>query len=319
MQTRNRYIARSRVGSLLLLGAVIACARAPEEQDGPAPPESGAASDDERAVDARGASPSLIGTGLDAATRERLAVERTAARRVGRFVPNALVGSECTNKAPLETCTWAGAADAVVVARVRDVRLVDTPVAGPAKDAAWKWYRTCSTTSPALEIDVDVERDFRAKLSGRVTVHMGKRQVDMLAPSPNRGPDGSLQWLTSPRDPKPLAAGQKVLMALHYVAEQAVWSLMGELVSGIDGDGTVHVPRAGCSNRTPTELDEKSMAFVSSRIGSCLESPPSAAAQAWRAQRQRIWGSAAHPARYLAAECIEPDFAVKNPEADETE
>jgi hypothetical protein len=110
------------------------------------------------------------------------------------------------------------------------------------------------------------------------------------------------------------------LLGLHYLRDLAAWSLMGEMISGIDSEGSVHVPRAGCMNRGPIELDQKTLSHASAQVEACLAQPPSAAALDLRAKRRHAWGdeklngSGAHPASYLAAECIQPDFEL--PKAD---
>jgi hypothetical protein len=321
MQTK---LATSTLFLLLLSGASAACGRVEESEVlGPGAPGTESPDQDAREVEPSEASISRTPLGVsEAAERARLAARVADVRRVARFVPQPLAKTECQDVTPLDTCTWASAADAVVVATVRDVRLTDTPVAGPAQGAPWKWYSACSMIRPALEIELDVEGDFHGKISGRVTVHVGKRQVDILSPNPYRGQDGSLKWNTAPGEPNPLSRGQKVLVGLHYVKDLAIWSLMGEMISGVDPEGVVHVPSAGCLNRAPIGLDLKSLAQASSELGTCVAKPSSAASRELRQKRRRGWGDEsinrriAHPANYVAAECIAPDFAVPDPDAE---
>jgi hypothetical protein len=314
----NNESFRRPLGLLVLSSLFAACSRDVEAGDLPGQAEKSgpAAVDGTQTGATRATSPALDFALADPVDRERMAARFAEIKRVGRYVPHALLGSECTNAEPLDTCTWAGATDAVVVGTVRAVRLTDTPVAGPAQDAEWKWYQTCSVTRPALEIDLDVEHDFAGKISGSVTVHVGKRQVDILSPSPYRGADGSLRWAGSADGDNPLAEGQRVLVGLHYVKDLAAWSLMGEMISGIDAEGTVHVPRAGCMHRGPVALDQTTLSHASATLESCLAIPPSAAALALGTQRRQTWGdeklkgSGANPASYVAAECMQPDFQI---------
>ncbi|HEY3495345.1 MAG TPA: hypothetical protein VGK73_11690 [Polyangiaceae bacterium] len=96
--------------------------------------------------------------------------------------------------------------------------------------------------------------------------------------------------------------------------------LMGEMLSGIDSEAVVHVPRGGCTTRGPVELDQNPLSKASERLCSCLAKPPTPAALSLQSERRRSWGDAkrdgagAHPANYVAAECIKPDFDL--PEAD---
>ena len=156
-----------------------------------------------------------------------------------------------------------------------------------------------------------------------MTVHVGKRQLDTFAPSPYRAPDGSLKWNVVEGEAGPLRPGQAVLAALHYVKGAKVWSLMGDMLSAVDAEGVVHTPRGGCLSRVPAALDRQPVTRTVDRLTACLASPPSTAALELRSKRRRGWGdelkngSGAHPANYLAAECIQPDFVVRDPDADD--
>jgi hypothetical protein len=95
----------------------------------------------------------------------------------------------------------------------------------------------------------DVEQDLHAKLAGRVTIHVGKRQLEQFAPHPSRAADGSVRWSIAEGEPGPLQSGQRVLAALLYVKSQKVWSLMGDMLSAVDDDEVIHTPRGGCLSR----------------------------------------------------------------------
>jgi hypothetical protein len=313
---KTRILSNSRIlPALLLAAAPLACARGPEEPD-----HAGSTSTaDPRASD--GLSPEGKPR-EDVDTAQVLPLRRTrtlaqgeALMRVAAQVPHAVRSSECGGRVDTDTCAWAQSADALVVATVREVRLTDTPVAGPAEHAEWKWYGTCKKVAPALQIELDVEQDLHAKISGRATVHVGKRQLDRWAPHPSRAADGSLEWNVAEGEVGPLQPGQRVLAALHYVKGQKVWSLMGDMMAAVDGEGVVHTPRGGCLSRLPSELDQKSVPVALERLGACVAGPLGTQGLELRSKRLRAWGegdtlgAGSHPAKYMAAECLQPDFA----------
>jgi hypothetical protein len=158
----------------------------------------------------------------------------------------------------------------------------------------------------------DVEQDLHAKLAGRVTIHVGKRQLEQFAPHPSRAADGSVRWSIAEGEPGPLQSGQRVLAAHHYVKSQKVWSLMGDMLSAVDDDEVIHTPRGGCLSRVPKELDQKSLSTAIGRLSACVAGPLSTGALELRSRRLRSWGDGAgsHPANYVAAEWLQPDFTV---------
>jgi hypothetical protein len=317
MQTHPLNFSRKFSALLVLLATPLACARVLDE-----PEHSDSAGADEQPAQS-----------ISPADQPRQDVERRLATlrdlrspaqgealmRVARQVPHAVRNDECVSGSERDMCAWAQAADALVVATVRAVRLATTPIAGPAEGAPWKWYDACKKVAPALEIDLDVEHDLAAKVTGVTTVRVGKRQLDGFTPSLRRSKDGSVRWNVAEGETGPLQPGQRVLVALHYVKSQKVWSLMGEMFAAVDSEGIVRTPRAGCLSRLPKELDQKGLPSVVDRLKACVAEPISTAAVDVGARRLRAWGddaafgASSHPANYMAAECLEPDFVPHEP------
>jgi hypothetical protein len=318
MQTHKSNSTRRFSALLVLLAAPLACARVPDE-----PEHSGSADANDPSGEQAIASAERPRQDVDlrGATLQdlRTPAQSEALLRVARQVPHAIRNDECVSGVDRDTCAWAQSADALVVATVRAVRLATTPIAGPAEGGPWKWYDACKKVAPALEIDLDVEHDLAAKVAGVTTVRVGKRQLDNFAPGIKRSKDGSVKWNVAEGEAGPLQPGQRVLAALHYVKGQKVWSLMGEMLAAIDSEGIVRTPRAGCLSRLPKELDQKGLPTVVDRLKTCVAQPVSTAAVDLGAQRLRAWGddpasgASSHPANYMAAECLEPDFVPHEP------
>jgi hypothetical protein len=220
-------------------------------------------------------------------------------------VPDTLGGeADCATTWDAPTaCEWRSSVDAIVLGTVQAVRLVTADPYGRT-DAGWQKVPGCKAVNPALAFQVRVERSFGARLSSVVDVAVGSEQVQRFRPLPLRGNDGELVWtLLNGEVNGPLKDGARVLVGLHRVG--AGWSLMGDALWGIDGNGALHVTKRNgdCTNASPEQLDGLSIAALSEILSSCGGADGARADQR-RVARRRAWGE--RPIDHSAATCVDP-------------
>lgn len=219
-------------------------------------------------------------------------------------VPDTLAGDiDCEPRAAPSLCAWAGSADAVALFEVTAVRAerADAVALDPAAEK-YVSTRSCRTVRAALRIEATVVKPLMGKLPSSVTVAVGAEQRGLFQPLPVAAEDG-LRWLPSERaDTGPLRVGAYVVMAVHRVASG--YSLMGDLIAGVDADNRVHRPRrAGdCFGGAPEGLTGP-VDGLRATLSAC--DVASQDTLQLRAERRARWGSPEDPGLYRAAYCVD--------------
>jgi len=223
------------------------------------------------------------------------------------LVPDTLSGDvDCEREleAP-KACTWASAADAVVLAEVAGLRLVTGGAVGADGRGGWRAYPDCAYPNPALAIDLRVESVLAGSAPEVVTLMVGAEQVAHFKPLPLRADDGAIVWAgTDDPSTGPLRAGARVVVATHRMAD--VWSLKGDVILGVDAEGVVHLPRrtGDCLNTLPQEIDGSSVIQVANRLARCdAENRQSIARR--QEFREALWGEGQGPWFYAAPYCTD--------------
>jgi hypothetical protein len=183
--------------------------------------------------------------------------EIVASHLITPVLPSILMTGDCQGLTPPDICTWAGSADDIVWGTIDEVRIVRYPTIIPDRSMTELQYECEGPVNPALQIDVDVVESLSGSIQGEITVHIGSRQVRTFFPVATFGPLGTLVW-DVPRGTveRPLVVGQPLGMAIHYVEEYQVWSLMGELLFSQSTDA------------------EGGQLYFQEKIGECYDPPP---------------------------------------------
>jgi len=167
-----------------------------------------------------------------------------------------------------DACAWAAQADAVVVARITGLDVVEHPAIGRSADGSPIEMPDCKLINPALAIAMRVEHAMSGAVEGDITLRVGAHQLRFFEPPPHRGEDGSAQWTpTHLAGRGPLRVGQRVVVGMHVFS--GGWSLMGDTILGVGSDGRVHVPerKGDCLSTDPIGVDGFLLSAVASKMG----------------------------------------------------
>lgn len=228
-------------------------------------------------------------------------------------VPNTMFREdECDTRAEApDAFTWAQAADAIVLGKVRALRLAVDKVIGPDGKGGWKWHKDCKVANPALVIDLVVENAYTGEVPKEVSVRVGWVQLQYFRPQPLANGENGLIWTgIRSKSAGPLKPGSRVVTGLHKVDD--VWSLMGDTILGVDAEDRIHVPRrpGDCLTTTPDELASKTIAEAAEIFARYA---PTEAGEERRKLHQLLWGKGQTPAFYSAGYCTHevPELAVE--------
>jgi len=230
-------------------------------------------------------------------------------------VPDTLGGeADCaTTWDPPTACEWRSSVDALVLGTVQAVRLVTADPYGRT-EAGWQRVPGCTAVNPALAFQVRVDRSFGARVSGVVDVAVGSEQVQRFRPLPLLGKGGEIVWtLQNGEVNGPLKDGARVLVGLHRIG--GGWSLMGDAMWGIDGNGDLHVTKRNgdCTSTSPEELDGLPIDALSEALSSCGGADDTRGDHR-RTARRRAWGG--RPIDHAAATCVDPPAGGDEPIAE---
>ena len=206
-------------------------------------------------------------------------------------------------------CAWAASVDAIVVGNLSSITLVDSPAIEVIDGLGnWRWASTCPRGGePALVLDITIVSTIRGSLSGRVSAHIGRDHRILFRPMPIREADGSLGWLGNTNAGAPLATGQLIGLALHYLPDHDAWSLMGEAIFAVDASGTISFQTRQGDNvdPAPAGADGLTVAQLASSAAACASSTESDARRDWV---WRAWGPTGRdPPAYLSAWCFQSE------------
>ena len=234
-------------------------------------------------------------------------------------VPDTMCGErECGSiLPPADTCAWAAQADAVVVARVTSLHLLDRPAFGlPLVDGQLQEVRDCKNVNPALAIGLEVEQVLSGVVEGSVVLLVGASQLQHFQPLPYRDSSGLVQWLPTLRPNRgPLRIDQRIVAGMHKIS--VGWSLMGDTILGVDASGRVRVVEraADCLDTDPVDLDGFGVETMAAEM--CCNADPSDT-EARRSARSMRWGEDKSALFTHAAICLDPDpEATVEPENDD--
>jgi hypothetical protein len=215
---------------------------------------------------------------------------------------------------PPELCTWAASLDAIVLGTLVDVRLQYEPAIQIIEDEElerqdrWRYVEECATfLSPALALELQVDKTLRGEVGDRVVAVLGHTHRENLHPMPGPGYNGELVWRPTEREDilvDALRPGQVLGLSLHYVPEHDLWSLMGEIMFGVDGSGNIIFQYREGWEPGPEEAVGLSPEAFRDAVAACEESSASADR---RSSTWRSWGPEGRPPHYYrAAHCSLP-------------
>jgi hypothetical protein len=209
-----------------------------------------------------------------------------------------------------ELCTWAASVDAIVFGELKAARLVHAPavenLAPEDGGEAWQFTEDCpSRISPAIALDLEIQTSLRGELHDVVVARIGYEQRSSMRPRPRCGDDGRVEWVDSGGPGEALESGQLLGLALHYVPEHEVWSLMGEAMFGTDAEGRIVFQERQGVEPAPSGAQGMTLDEFTTAVAGCSETPESIA------RRERIWRGfgpdGQMPTAYFAAWCIGVD------------
>jgi hypothetical protein len=226
------------------------------------------------------------------------------------LVPDTLSGDvDCdSEEAAPSACAWASEADMVAVVTIERLRMDRNNAVAPDAVSGWKQVPNCRRVHPALGIDVSVSRVLAGSGPQRFELRVGARQVVHFRPMP-RATTAGIAW-TPTQDPSvgPLRVGAQVVVAVHKTG--SVWSLMGDVILGVDRDDRIHLPpRTGdCLNTLPQGVSGGEVSELASTLATCDATHRQSASRR-RALRAKTWGAEQGPAHFAVADCIDPPAA----------
>lgn len=202
-----------------------------------------------------------------------------------------------------DLCSWATSTDAVVWARIGAIRLKEAPL---VNDRTYDLVEHCDAPiSPAIELDLIVDRVLHGQVADELTVRIGAIQRESWVPRPAFGALKSiLDWSPNILVDSQLEVGSQIGVALHYDKKFKVWSLMGEPLFGLVRNGgdvdTVRFQDSPLCGASPTErLEGRTLEQVATTLSTCAVS---SRGETRRENIRRIWGAA--PQRFMAAVCL---------------
>jgi hypothetical protein len=211
---------------------------------------------------------------------------------------------------PPDLCSWAAAADAIVLGRLSSWRLANSPAIAVVWDPdlepkdRWRYEDRCSSINPAIVLELDVNIARRGDAPEQVEAWIGAEQRHSLMPQPHWTEDGGMEWSSGGLG-RPLATGQILGLALHYVPEHDLYSLMGEPMFGVDVDERIIFQPGVGGQHGPTEAIGMTVDEFEAAITACQQSEDS------QERRASIWYSHGpdnqKPHYYRAAYCFAED------------
>ena len=208
--------------------------------------------------------------------------------------------------APPDPCAWASSTDAVIWGTLVELSLTDVPIIDQTF-ADWTWTDACDDPDivfPAVRLRVAVDNVLHGDAPSDVVVAMGEEQLRGFIPFIRRSPETQgVVWV--PNEPA-FQVGQQVGMAVHYVPEYDVWSLMGETVFWSSRDSLLEFWRYSDTSSVdppPVGAEEMTIDQLAERVAGCSASD---AADARRARLWNTWGHAdgnGAPNRYFSSRC----------------
>lgn len=224
-------------------------------------------------------------------------------------LPKVITLGSCMEKYPAPSgCVWAQSMDAIVWGTLTKIRAVELPALDVNSSDGPKWVETCSgAINIALELEIDVERTLYGQVEGRVLVRIGNDQVNSFDPLPEVS-SGGLIW-THHGIPASggLVMGDKIGLPIHWMDEDQLWSLMGEIMFIVrpykDGKEAIlfQEVEGDCRPRVPQDVPGLSLDEFSALVASCPSSITSEA-QERKEQMINLWGT--RPESYMAPVCI---------------
>lgn len=196
----------------------------------------------------------------------------------------------------VEPCTYLQSTDAVVWGTVRNVTLATDLMVGSTgpRMSNWEWVTSCEDegwVEHALRMKVEVSHSFGQELTGTIQVRAGARYVRALD-----------------RDVSELQVGQPIGLALHRAEEQGLWSLIGEPMIGLDGDGNIAFGTGinECLDPPVEGLEGASLPEFVDRLSACENSPATSDSSHRRGRIYGEFGAFVYPPGYAAAICHPP-------------
>jgi|SRR5690554_660170 len=236
-------------------------------------------------------------------------------------IPTLSVTSNCASVATSpDVCTWANSVDAIAIVEIKKLEMAASPTV--VADGSEHLIEQCDgIVNHYLKMNVSIRQMLKGNLPGDFTIRVGASQLDLWSPIPVKPLDEPMQWLgESENSGDILKVGQKVGVSLHYVADDDIWTLMGELMFSIQNDASdnevVYFQNSisnDCYHQPPRNLQGADLENLEQALSTCSPEPSSEA----NARRQRVlagWGS--KPERYKSGVCIPFDVNDGNTECD---
>jgi hypothetical protein len=222
-------------------------------------------------------------------------------------------GSGCDiEPVELGVCTWAAAADRVVWGEVTDVNLTSYPAVMiiDGDDPPWITVESCRYgIIPAMQLKLRVEQDLFGTGEEEIIVHFGARHVQQFSPHPTFDSSGHIRWgihdtIEEPR--KGIAVGARLGIAARFMADEGIWSAMGEPLFALTEARTLTAQTPEQCVIYPSVLYGGTFSDLEAGLSSCSAADLSAPATLERKRRVGLrWGPEWFPALAYAPECID--------------
>lgn len=216
----------------------------------------------------------------------------------------------------VSTCGWALAADALVVATVEAIHLASEPaVKIDVFESQPVPTDECDGVEHALRLELQVKELLfgEGPSPGPLTLQTGSIRRRAMSPIPVPGPDESIDWLGP--EPPPLAVGRTMILAMHRISTMDSWSLLGEPLAWVEGDGRINLQGLknmifDCEEQLPGAIAGMSVEELRRELASCPQSDPEAEVRL--SAMRGFWGDPGRPEHFIAATCFPKE--VKHPE-----
>lgn len=198
---------------------------------------------------------------------------------------------DCVPSPELAFCDWLDSMDALVLARVDEISLAETPM---YERVTGRYVESCDgTVLPALELRVSVVECWSGACPDTAVVRFGPTSIDSWRPFPARAADGSVAWLAlSPAGGSPLEVGETYGFGLRAVEDGELYTGATEpiIVADTSGGETTLATRSNwwaveCGGVPVDAIEDMTLSSARDAVVRC---PPAGATAVERAERMRL-------------------------------